>query len=325
MPLISRIFTTEPEMTRALAAEIRHNPKAFTSLLEDRLGRQLPDATGVECEANEGIPGTGRIDIVITFGLPESATKVGIEAKFDHEISSHNLDAYRQVTDSLLLLVLDEADAKGHEDEVDGIITWEQAVGCFPGSRILLDDVINMPDYRRQVERHLNQELDRMSLPRGWRSWVERGGSGMPSIGFQSPTLPDGRWVGGQVQVTGRGATPPLDIVRFEYNIGVSVPDDDENYPPPTTATRPDWMRYLVALDDQVLRDRHQKLLVSKYACGNGPAGTRRANKKPLVDKFMPGRSWLAKGYTDGWVLGIKSQKVLLANLPRLCDITVCH
>ena len=142
----------------------------------------------------------------------------------------------------------------------------------------------------------------------------------MPSIVLESPDLPNGRKVCGQIQVPGRGRTPPLDTVRFEYAIGISVPNDLDNYPVAEDVDRaPERVKYVDTLDTQVLRGQLTELRVSKHAGGNGSEWPG-SNKKGLVDKFLPGRSWLAKGYTDGSSLGIKSRKAGVDDLADLCD-----
>lgn len=49
----SLVFTTEPELTRALAAEIRNNPDRFLQLLEKLLRRPLGEITKVAYEEKE--------------------------------------------------------------------------------------------------------------------------------------------------------------------------------------------------------------------------------------------------------------------------------
>ena len=58
-----------------------------------------------------------------------------------------------------------------------------------------------------------------------------------------------------------------------------------------------------------MLKGREQRLLVStsRPQPGRTELGAR---KLPLAEKFLPDdQQWLAKGYTDGWGLGIRSQK----------------
>ena len=91
----------------------------------------------------------------------------------------------------------------------------------------------------------------------------------MPSVVVASPALADGRQLVGHIQAEARGGVQPPELGYF---LGISVPADDENFPEPSTELG--------------------------------------ARKLPLAERYLPDDlQWLAKGYTDGWGLGIRSQK----------------
>lgn len=315
------IYTSEPMTTRALAAEIRHDPSAFTSLLERRFGLTEGDLgpfVAVQCEAGE------RIDLLLTYGTERDPLSVGLEAKFDHEITSDQLTRQRSVVDYLGLICLAAEDATGFAQLVHGVLSWDEVLGCFSNSRLTMADIESFPLTKRRVERLLRESgLPRLELPKDWDVDIFRGGSGMPSIVIRSPALPDGRELRGQIQVTGRGMPPTLESTRFEYHIGIQVDDSDDDLPDAASVDRaPEWIGSLLRLEGELDKFESGELRLSKHAAGHGKSG-RGINKIPLVAKFMgQGRSWLAKGYTDGWALGIKSVPTSPANLPDLCKIT---
>ena len=55
---------------------------------------------------------------------------------------------------------------------------------------------------------------------------------------------------------------------------------------------------------------------------GNGRSELGK-RKVPLAEEYLAGATWLAKGYTDGWALGIKSVNRSLDELEELTSITV--
>ena len=152
------------------------------------------------------------------------------------------------------------------------------------------------------------ESLDlQLRLPQDWDVVVRRGASGMPSVVVASPALADGRQIVGHIQAEARGGVQPPELGYF---LGISVPADEENFPEPSAAqTAPGWVVHLKRLYHGVLMGREEQLLVSTSSPNPGTTelGVR---KLPLAQKFLPDElQWLAKGYTDGWGLGIRSQK----------------
>ncbi|GAA1343049.1 hypothetical protein GCM10009594_17210 [Kocuria palustris] len=129
----------------------------------------------------------------------------------------------------------------------------------------------------------------------------------MPSVVVASPALADGCQLVGHIQAEARGGVPPPELGYF---LGISVPADDKNFPEPSEVqTAPEWVAHLKRLYHGVLKGRDQRLLVSTSRPNPGRTELG-ARKLPLAEKFLPDdQQWLAKGYTDGWGLGIRSQK----------------
>lgn len=306
--------------TRALAAEVRHADLDFTTLLEKCFGVErgsLGVLTDVQCEAVE------QIDVLLDYRRDGRARRVGLEAKFDHEITAEQLRREAREVDFLALLVVEADDASDHKGSVAAIITWEQALACFSDSRLSVEDVESMPLTKLRVERLLRQEgrpSDR--FPDDWDVSIQRGGSGMPSIQVESPLLPDGRQIRGQIQVTGRGMPPSLDETYFEYHIGIQVNDDDTDLPAADDVdTEPGWVSHLRTLEHVLADTPHDEDLRLGMRGASPGRSARGRNKLPLVKKFLDGKTWLAKGYTDGWALGVKSTKTPVAELGALCSV----
>ena len=123
------------------------------------------------------------------------------------------------------------------------------------------------------------ESLDlQLRLPHDGDVVVRRGAAGMPSVVVASPALADGRQLVGHIQAEARGGVQPPELGYF---LGISVPADDENFPEPSTELG--------------------------------------ARKLPLAERYLPDDlQWLAKGYTDGWGLGIRSQKRALERAAEL-------
>ena len=172
----SALYTSEPQLTRALAAEFRHDPHATERYFSSLLGVELGELTDVGCEKDQ------RVDILLEF---EHKT-IAIEAKIDHFISEDQLERESTVADYLLLLLLDADDAAEYRDQVARVLTWAEILPEFPDARVLLSDVESLPASKVQVERVLRKTLRNMTIPDGWYFTVNRGDSAMPGITIKS-------------------------------------------------------------------------------------------------------------------------------------------
>ncbi|WP_052129272.1 hypothetical protein [Clavibacter michiganensis] len=307
------IYTTETMATRALAAEIRQAPHAFTNWIADRIGistEALGVVTNVRCEAEENL------DVVVSYGAEKS---IGIEAKFDHVVTSAQLSRESTAVDKLVLLVLDESDAAGHESEVAAVATWHELLAIFDTPRLSAEDIDRIPGTKKKVERLMRAlDLDAV-LPEGWSTWIGRGDGGMSSIVVEGPRTRGGRRLCGQIQVMGRDSKLPLDEITLEYHVGVSVELGDEDFPEDPT-TRPTWVDELFILD-AVLQENGTRFQVRTNMPRNGTSPTGK-RKMPIVREHLSGREWLAQGYCD-WSLGTKSSIHRLDELKALADEAV--
>jgi hypothetical protein len=302
------IYTTETMATRALAAEIRQDPKAFTAWAARRLGlspEELGEVSNVRCEAE------ANIDVVVSYA---SGKPIGIEAKFDHAITGRQLAKESVAVDKLLLLVLDAADAAGHESEVAAVATWHELLGQFETPRLTSEDIDRIPGTKKKVERLMRALNVKASLPEGWSTRIGPGDGGMSSIVIEGPIPDGGRRLCGQIQVTGRDSKRPIEDITLEYHVGVSVDLVDPDFPE-DPARRPTWVDELFVLDE-VIRQNGTLFQVrtNKPHNGNSPMGKR---KMPIVRQHLKGREWLAHGYCD-WSLGTKSSVRPLAELDDL-------
>ena len=309
------IFTSEPMLTRALAAEIRQQPEEFLALLAKRSNRvELFSARvdHVECES------VAKVDILVR--LTGGAT-IGIEAKLDHELPGIQVEKLKAAVDDLFLLVLDPIDAEDYVNQVSGVVTWTEIISSFRESRIWIADIESLPPQKVAVERvfrKLTPSL-REELGPGWDVRVGRGGSGMSAITVWSPKLADHRQLRGQIQVSGRAMPASEDDLRFEFHVGVETRDSLADFPvTQDTDTAPGWVHHLQVLRDQVIGDDTGRYKIRTSPCKNGQSGVGK-NKLGLVAKFLPETPWIAQGYFD-WSLGPKSQPVDSAGLPDLAD-----
>jgi hypothetical protein len=312
------IYTSETMVTRALAAEIRHSSVPFIQLLRERTGiKDLGELESIRCE------GKANVDLELTFSNL-AGYSLGIEAKIDHEMTpqqvSDELDAHDH-----LVLVLPSVEATprwlADFDRVS-VITWSEVLGCFTDCRITDEDIASMPLSKLTVEILLHQLKLHERFPRDWDVLVERGDSGLPAIRVESPELPSGRVLQGQLQVIGRKMPAIKDDVRLQYCIGLPVADDDTDFPDPMLRhTEPDWISSLRTLRQGVLAGQMDRLCVSRYPAGK-PKAERGERKLPLADMYLEGDRWLVKGYIPSY-LGIKSRPFTLDELTELGDLTV--
>ncbi|MFT2691145.1 hypothetical protein [Clavibacter zhangzhiyongii] len=302
------IFTSETMATRALAAEIRHAPQAFTAWMAEALDvstETLGRISNVRCEAEENI------DVVVTYA---SGTRVGIEAKFDHVVTDGQLARESDAVTHLVLLVLDRADAHGHEDEVDAVATWDELLSRFADTRLSQEDIDRIPATKKKVERRMQAlKLDEL-LPDGWTTSIIRGDGGMSSIVLDGPTPEGGRRLCGQIQVSGRDSKRPIEEITLEYHVGVGVRLDEDDFPE-DPKDRPTWLDDLDVLGEVLQRDA-TRFTVRMNSPRNGTSDLGK-RKMPIVREHLKGREWLAQGYCD-WSLGAKSSLRPLDELETL-------
>lgn len=318
---ISPIYTSEPMVTRALAAEIRHNPDQFVAFLENLTDKAFGKFIDVQAEAEE------RIDVKLSFITDDNTSySVGIEAKFDHQISEDQLNRELKIVDQLFILTtdVDSVPSWANAGKFAGIkiITWKEALAQFRDSRITEQDLQSIKTSKVQVESLLNRLNIQERFSEDWKFKVVRGGSGMPSIVLDdSPALPDGRTLRGHIEVAGRGMPATTDDIYFTYLIGISVPEDTNNYfDPELSDEKPGWIEHLQILDAEVIAGREKELMISKHKPGKSKRELGKY-KNALADKYLSGKTWLAKGYTDGWALGIKSKKQHISSLNEMADV----
>ncbi|GAB2565364.1 hypothetical protein [Leucobacter ruminantium] len=316
---LSPIYTTEPMATRALAAEIRQDARRFLNLLRHRSGaRSFGALQRVRCEALE------QVDVLLEFERDGEPYLVGIEAKFNHELGRDQISRESSALDTLFVLVPDfDAVPEWLHDEFPEVpvIGWKETLECFIAPRITIDDLAAIKVPKVAIEAQLNGLSFEGRLV-GWRIETERNGNGNPSIVFESPELPDGRTLRGQIQVVGRGVPDQVEDVRLESHIGIAVSEDETSYfDPERSDSVPIWIENLKTLQREVLTGEEDRLLISRRA----PGTSRRALgrwKKPLAQKHLGEHAYLAKGYTDGWAIGPKTKNVPLERLEELATVT---
>ncbi|ALG87074.1 hypothetical protein [Gordonia phthalatica] len=303
------LFTTEPMLTRALAAEIRHAPFQFLREVLLEVGTDVVDR--VECE------GVANLDIVVHLA---SGRTIGIEAKVNHQLTEEQFEKELEAVDELVLLVLHESDAERFASRAS-VVTWEWLLYCFPDSRLRLEDVLALPAQKVAVERALRPIAASLAerLGTGWTCEVNRGGSGMSAITIGSPEFADGRQLRGQIQVVGRGMPVNVEDIRYEFHIGIGTDPTRTDFPSAERAeVAPGWVRYLEVLRDDVVAVDRGRYRLRAGRASNGRSGVGK-NKSGLVKKFLPGDGWLAQGYYD-WALGPKSEPVEVGELDALAD-----
>lgn len=307
---LGAIYTSETQLTRALAGEIRHDPRAVERYFSKLLGHDLGELADVGCEKDQ------RVDVMLTFATSVAETRVAIEAKLDHVLSDDQLERESQVAEYLVLLLLEDGDAGVYRDQVDAVITWAEIIGVFEESRLLLSDVESIPAQKVQVERRLRRILANLEIPAGWNLSVGRGGAAMPGITIVSPIHPNGSQLCGQIQVTGRSMPKLLDEVELEFYAGTRVFEIEECFPKPELNIVPQWVRNARVLYESVLEKDPAKfnLKTRKPGTSRRPLGSRR---KQLTKKYLPDQQWFAQGYID-WSLGVRAYPSPISEIDEL-------
>ena len=321
----SLIYTTEPLATRALAAEIRHEPARFIAKLEDVMGVQL-HGRFLDVQAEQG---KQKIDVALTFADPDFV--VGIEAKFDHALTKDQVDRELTVAGHLIVLLLDRAHAPEWvplRPRVS-VMTWEEALACFSDSRLTLAEVRAARSTKSRVEARL-RELIGPAQKRLGDEWVidsQRGGSGMPAVNFYSPWI-EGRQLRAVLQVAQRAMPPANEPIPLRFSVGISVLADHADYPQ-DPATVPVWVDSVRRLRTQVIGDRVGDLHLSTrrpssaHANRRTPNGRAHARKLAIVDRhFSDDERWLTTGYID-WIVGPASERMPLEEVETLAEALV--
>lgn len=313
----SRIFTSEPQVTRALAAEIRQDPISTSRFLSEELGLDLGHLNNVECERGDN----EQADIMCFFTDAAGVEKrVAIEAKLDHEVTTEQLLREASVSEHLVLLVLDKDDAGQHGALVDAVITWPEVLEIFDHPRLTITDVEGAPDSKVQVERRFRRVLPRLQEKLGheWGLEVIRGDGGMPSIVIRSPGAGVPQLIG-QIQVSGLGMPPSLDDVKLQFYAGTPVSLSEDCFPSVASGHVPKWVRNVSRLYHEVLKeapDLYRLRTTSAHAGKNPEYGKR---KMQLVKEYLDDRKWLAHGYMTT-SLGVRSVDLPLADLDEVVD-----
>ena len=217
-----------------------------------------------------------------------------------------------------MLLLLDADDAAEHQDQVARVLTWAEILPEFPGARVLLSDVESLPASKVQVERVLRKTLKKLTIPDGWYLEVNRGDSAMPGITIESPELPNGDWLCGQIQVTGRKMPAAFSDVHLEYYAGTYVQETDECYPPLDSNDVPSWVTNARLLYESVLEGDPSTfdLKTNKPGTSQRPLGQLR---KDLTMKYLADAPWLAQGYIN-WSLGVRANPKPISEIDDLAD-----
>lgn len=311
----SAIYTTEPMATRALAAEIRHSPHTFVRLLE-RVAEA--DTFGILKRVN--CEGDALIDVQLDFENPHHY-KVGIEAKVDHELSKEQLEKELRAVDVLFLLLPLAELAPSWLPERVKVITWKEVLGCFSDSRLTMFDIESMPLQKSRMALRFERLREEVLLPKlgpGWVVEVKRL-NGKPACWFESPQLPNGRKLSGDIQIHGLGMPNDLSTARFKYFIAVSVTNEDDFPDTDKSESVPGWINHLRTLQNEVLEGNMDRYFVSqsKPKSGRSAEGT---TKMRLAKKHLREHLYLAQGYVP-WALGIRSIQKSHEQLDELTDI----
>lgn len=319
---VSLIYTTEPLATRALAAEIRHDHSKFVEQLAKIVGAErLGKFTDVRAER-----GKQKIDIALSFADPECV--VGIEAKFDHALTEEQVDRELTAADHLVVLLLDRRHAPewlASKQRVS-VMSWEEALACFPDSRLSLAEIQAARAGKSAVEVRLRELIQpaQQRLGAGWSIDSTRGGSGMPAVNFYSPDL-NGDQLRAVLQVAQRAMPPAGETVPLRFSVGISVRADEESYPSDPSSPPP-WVECVRRLQKQVIGDSIAELHLSTRRPSSAHVNSSTLNgmahgrKLEIVKRhFRPEDRWLTTGYID-WIVGPASQRMPLEQVDVLAQ-----
>lgn len=315
--MTSPLFTSETMITRALAAELRHDDSRFRAAVPPGLGSQLVD---VRCEAEQ------RLDVLLTY---EDGTRIGIEGKLDHQITEGQLERERDVCDVLVLVVIDPRDAsKEDREHVHKVLTWAETLELFTDSRLLPTDITAVKTSKRSVERLMSEALSTTKpFGEGWTVDVKRQGAGMAALWVIGPVLPTPwssedrpRRLRGELQVLRESARAPLDEVRLSYHPGFSVDADQVDFPADITE-KPVWVDALRVLAELLSEGGALARFDKDELLTSGKPGTPKLkaaeSKKRISEHYLPDHQYLAKGTAD-WSLGPRSKAQGIEQIPQM-------
>lgn len=166
----------------------------------------------------------------------------------------------------------------------------------------------------------------------GWSLRPNITGTGAVGIYIDGPDLPltgvDAaeqsvpRRLCGTVQSADRGLPGELGQVRYQYILGVSVAEREEEYPLLADLPHggePSWVAALRVLDERVIAGDRYALRISRggYVPGRRALGARRV---ALRREFFPAKPWLGLGTID-WCAGVRSVPVYADQLDALAGV----
>lgn len=277
------LFTTEPMVVRALAAELRHDPERARTILGRAVGVDLASLTEIHCESSDH----GNLDIITTFGVET----VGIEAKIAARVSLEQLLKEAATVTHLVLLVKDEVDVPQEAKRLRNIsvCTWRDLLDGLVEARVTIDDVDAINDFKR-VNRAMLNEVMPSELPEGWTTESKDGESGSPSLVLYSPEVVAGREIVVLIEADRKSPHTPG---RFLANVGVRVSLEDFDAVP---AQEPDWVLVLRHLGPAL----ESRLRGTTAALSTNPGhrtGPRGHVKMDTAEKYG-----LPKHYATGYV-----------------------
>lgn len=305
MSLLDRgkLFTTEPELNRSLAAEMRFDPTATQSLIRDVSG--ITDTgllKSVTCERSDH----ANVDILLTF---EQAT-IGLECKIGHQLSPAQWEAELKTVDYLIAIVKEASDVP--EEAVSAgvfVCTWSSALSVFRNPRLEIDDANSLNDEKRIARRQLASLELKDSVPSDWRYEAKDGDSGYPSVIITSNFLdPDcRRWIVIQFERSRSGD-------GYIANAGISVHPEDFS----PSATEPEWIQLARILGRKI----EDHLAQSAFPISTTSGSHKRKNDgSPSLSthKILAARKFdlplhYATGYTNSYI-GVRSNSFMREDL----------
>ena len=275
------LFTNETHATRALAAEIRHDPTAARRFFESLLGVGLEPLTEVDVQERAH----AHVDVRAKFG----ETNVGIEGKIAHILSAVQQEAELATVDFLVFVVDDRKDAPEELPDRVFAVTWAEILAAFADTRLRLSDISRMAQgknlrTRRKFEAAVGSTTREPRLAVLDETQTI---TGFPSIlidSFERPSL-GGAKLRAQIQSVGGG------FYQATVGIQTDLPNVDG---------QPAWVEAIRECGPEL------EVLVNQGPFAIEPASSSHENRLALArTNGLPPRH--VKGYTD--YVGIKTKK----------------